>query len=487
MKDIYWRIVLFVCLFLSTNLSSQDYKGLRIGPFAGINGTFSNPAYARTSATSWDLNLISTGTDLSNNYFHFNNTSAIGLLNRRQDLINKIETGVDNADQIAETFNISYSDKNNTRAHFQSEVVGPSFILHLNKWSIGVYNKASILFHMNDFPNFNLSNGIADLGFNEEFDFPEGDFSILSLAEAGLSISRTIEAGNYSYLHIGSNLKLYRAYDLISASSEISSTASKLENAVHFDDAEFEAAYFSGLSIDTETNQTTYSPTQKGTGAGIDIGFIYEMKQSNFDNGGLKLGVSFHDLGFINFSDGYFHHFTIDDGIISNAEFLDESYTAELLKELDIADKNYIEVAQVKRIATPATVNFLVEYAYSSNLLFNVTVRENLPTGSPVEKASFLSASAQYNKKWLGVTVPLSLYNHEVLRLGTGVRLGPLTLGTDNIIPLLLPVNLRAINFYMGLSLNSSMFNFRKRDKGSYRKEKSKNGNTKNVKCYYFD
>ena len=128
----------------------------------------------------------------------------------------------------------------------------------------------------------------------------------------------------------------------------------------------------------------------------------------------------------------------------------------------------------------------MAEYVYDDRLLFNISIRENIPNISPLERSSYISATAQYNYKWWGLTVPLSVYNHSALRLGTALRLGPLTLGTDNLVPLILPTNLRAANFYFSLNINSSMLDFLC-GRSNRSKSKGKSPSIKNVKCYYFD
>ncbi len=463
----------------------QDFRGLKVGPYSGMNAQMTHPAYNRHNGLKWDINLIGAGIDISTNYGHFNNKSGIQFLRTLPEIIDAAES-IENTEDVASTLNLSYSSTNNTRAHLDVELNGPGFYINLPKYSIGLFSKISLLGHMNDLPNYDQSVEIGNIGYNQSFEFPRAEVAMMSLAQIGLSMSSTIDISSYSYLHYGANIKNYKSTDLIYARSNRQTEAVKSMDSLLLVNAEFEGAFFSNINYELETQESNYDPSINGNGWGMDIGVIYEKRQNSYDNKSLKLAVSISDIGYINYTDGFYHHFTLDNGFIVEQNITDESITDEINKLLDIEDKVYLDQSQEKSILAPATINLMAEYVYDNRLLFNISIRENIPNISPLERSSYISATAQYNYKWWGLTVPLSVYNHSALRLGTALRLGPLTLGTDNLVPLILPTNLRAANFYFSLNINSSLLDFLG-GRSNRSKSKSKSPSIKNVKCYYFD
>lgn len=487
----YFRLqVIVFSILIPLSVLSQDFRALRVGPNSGINAHAFNPSYHRTNDIKWDVNFIGAGIDISNNYFKWENTSAIRLFLNTNEIIDKIQSGIQSTDDIAPTFNIKYSNSKNTRAHIDLELVGPGFLLNFNKFSIGMFSKTSLLAHMNDFPNWKDSHTIADLGYDLEFGFPTADFSVLSLAELGLSFSTSIEMGDYSFLHLGVNLKNYHSTDIFYAQSLKPTIAIKKVDSLFYESGQFDAAFFTGFTYDEETKQASYSPERKGDGYGIDLGMTMELNENSYDEGSILIGASILDLGYIDYYNGFYHHITLDDGYILKRDFLDESITTELIKSLDIDDKFYVQFSPNKRVIAPATINLFGEYDFSENIVFNLSTRQNVPVISPIEKSSFINLTGQYNRRWFSYTLPLSLYNNESLKVGSAFRLGPLTLGTDNLFSLLLPIDISAANVFFNLNINSSMFpiwNRKKRGYKEYNQKKRGSRSNKKVKCYPFD
>ena len=54
-----------------------------------------------------------------------------------------------------------------------------------------------------------------------------------------------------------------------------------------------------------------------------------------------------------------------------------------------------------------------------------------------VKRPDVVALSGRYQTKWLEASLVASLYNYEDFRLGTALRLGYLTLGSDKLISLL--------------------------------------------------
>ena len=70
-----------------------------------------------------------------------------------------------------------------------------------------------------------------------------------------------------------------------------------------------------------------------------------------------------------------------------------------------------------------------------------------------VEREAMLSLTPRYETSFLGVAVPVTLYDYRYVTAGAYVRVGPLTLGTSDLISLLGIGKTRSIDFQVGLRL----------------------------------
>lgn len=477
-------IILFCSLF--TTLHSQQFSGLKVGSYSGIHSIHANPASIRTSNLKWDLSIAGAGLDVSNNLLEFPSTSFIAFYNNTTDQISQnFDEAIKDSDQIESLLGLRFLSNNNSRAHLDLEVFGPGFMIQTSKMSIGVYSKFRAFSHINDIPNFSQSNEISDLTSGDNFDFPESDLSYMDWIEIGLSLSTTLTLDDYSALHLGGNLKKLDAYNVFYSSSNQPTKAIKWQDSLYIENGNFEYALFTGLDFDETSEEYSYDHQKSGSGWAFDLGFIYEWKQSRYSNRNQKIGLSVADIGMINYTAfGHFQQINIDDGFILRSQFLDEHLITELQKELEIEDKELLTFSNQRRIKTPGILQVFYDTPLHNNWNLRISIKENIPAISPVERASVIMATGYYDHKWVGASFPVSLYNHQYLRVGTALRLGPLSFGTDNLIPIFLPTNLRAFNGYIALKLNSEMFSFLKRT-AYYKNPKSKQGSS-DVKCYEF-
>ncbi len=479
----------FLLLWSYVLCHGQDFRSLRFGEQSGIASQQFNPAYNANKKNAWDLNLFGLGLDISNNYFRFDKTSFLQFVNSRDEIIENIEMGIDDTDDIDSIFNIQYYNYKNTRAHIDAELAGPGILLNFKTFSIGVYSKLKIIAHMNDMPNWKDANVLADITYGIPYQFPTANFSMASWLEMGVNFSTSFETDEYSKIHLGVNLKNYKAYDLLYARSRDKTLSVKHVDSLYFEDARFDAAYFNGFDYDETSGSGSYTPSFHGNGYGLDLGFVYEFRNNYFEESDLSLGLSIIDLGFTNYYNGHYHHIDLNQGFIIKEKFLDEFFTTELTKDLDIDEKVYLERGVSKKIIMPMTINVFADYRLNQNILLNLAVRENIPGISPMQRSSFASFTGQYRTKWWSYTLPLSLYNHQFVHFGSAFKIGPLTIGSDNILPLFLPLDLKSANFYISMNINSAMFTWLEgfsRKKGSKKNRGKSLPSQRKVKCYEF-
>jgi len=477
-------LLILIVSFVIADAKAQQFSGLKVGDYIGLNSIDLNPALSRTSSLQWDLNIVGLGLDISNNLLEFPKTSFISFLSSRKSMIeNNFDEALEDSDHIESMLGLRFLNNENTRAHLELEVLGPGIMIQTEKISFSLFSKFRAFTHINDVPNFARSVYISDLNSGDSFELKESNLSYMDWREIGLSISTSFNIDDYSSIHMGSSVKKLDSYNVLYIKSNQANTATKFNDSIHFENANFENAFFSGLDYDEELQSYNYDNQKVGQGYAIDIGFIYQWKQSRYSDRNQKIGISFTDIGVINYQEnGLYQHITLIDGVIEKSKFLDENLITELQKELEIDDKNYISLSNKQSINTPGLMQVFMDTPLTKNWNLRVSIRENIPLFSPIERPSIIMATGYYDRKWIGASFPVSIHNHQYLRLGAALRLGPLSIGTDNLVPIFLPTSLRAFNGYFTLKLNSDMFSFLKRT-SYYKGPKSKQGSSK-VKCY---
>ncbi|MGL4596876.1 MAG: hypothetical protein ACRCYO_05075, partial [Bacteroidia bacterium] len=89
----------------------------------------------------------------------------------------------------------------------------------------------------------------------------------------------------------------------------------------------------------------------------------------------------------------------------------------------------------------PLALNVNYDYMIRNNIYVNATAFTALylrgTNGKKVHELTRLSITPRWETRWFGAWMPVSFSRLGNLTLGSGIRLGPLAIGTTNILPLL--------------------------------------------------
>ena len=95
--------------------------------------------------------------------------------------------------------------------------------------------------------------------------------------------------------------------------------------------------------------------------------------------------------------------------------------------------------------------------------------------GDAIERSDLIALTPRFETKWFEIGIPVSLYRWNDLNLGTYIRLGPLTVGTENLNSWVIPGKFEGSDIYLSLKINSAMF------------KKQSTANHKGMGCYSND
>lgn len=425
--------LLFIILFKFS--FSQSYIGHSIDNYSGIHGVMFNPANIVESPFKADINLVSASVFLGSDYV---NLSFSDIFDEGFDF-----------EEDAATFP---TDSNNFFTNV--EVMGPSFMFNLSpKSSIGIISRLRTYYQINNVNGELFENLINDFEDDQDFSF---DTSALSLnahawAEIGLSYGRILMAKQKHLLKAGATFKYLQG-----AGFALASTPG------------LQGQYTASTETITSTGSLNYGTSQDfeqddvefenlAGGFGLDLGLVYEYHPKR-DNDSIryfqdpykfKLAVSVTDVGSISYDDTEFTTYDLN-ATVSTQGFEDDLE--------DFLDNNYNSTTERKAtsIALPTALHLLVDYRFSKKFLVSAQANLALTTSGDQLASRIINTfviAPRLETKWFSLYAPVSLREYGDLAFGTGLRFGPLSIGSGSLISNLISDESQTTDVFVGLKI----------------------------------
>lgn len=449
-------IAFFVCSFSFSY--AQERLGLQIGNYSGINSLSLNPTGNLYNPLKWDFNLVAAGLFFDNNYGFIRNTSVLDLYRLRNDLTFELFDQVE-GNQPTGTYIIDFYDLNRIRyAWVNAFVRGPSFSFKLNEThSLGLFTGARVIAGTQDLPNNFSYHKYQSLPTQAPFQVHPATGALLSWLETGINyaIKLPSPSGDVGF---GINLKWLRAY----------------EGAFVHEREEFQVTKISGTSVTMRESRGFYAfttsnlkesgikPVRNGGGIGVDLGFV-KFIGTDEANYRLRIGASIIDLGFLTYNKNAQAHKIVVDSTVTLAsrdfsrfqgieEFPD---LVEFYSEQTMGDPKASYNADKFTVFLPAAFSLQADYALSDNFFINaVLVQRMRPAGESSERTNIFALTPRYETRWIEASIPVLLLNYDQIHLGAAVRLGFLTIGSDNVTSLFGKRSFSGSDFYVALKVN---------------------------------
>jgi hypothetical protein len=458
-------LALLVALCLSTQANAQFFIGMRATNYGGITNVNYNPAIAN-SPYIVDINLIGVAATVNNNYVgvhrkalthpsYFSNADFQSLyMHERVNGRNKSGyVGVQVQGPLSFMFSFGPKKKKNLNA------IGFSY--HAN----AVFNGDNIteVFARTAYHGLGQqANNITGYLGRELYN---GNLSLKAAIwnDYGITYSRVVYDKGNNLVKVGGTLKLLQpiagAYGYV---RDLSYQWTEYENLSIYN-TEAKYAYSEGLLSSESSNgqsaanylRSSMSGFKAGPPTvGLDLGAVYEWwpdkgKEAVMDchcqdfseksRYKFAAGFSMVDLGALRFKrDANSRDFyaDIENWNVGDAQFPDG------LQSLDDTIQSRFVVENSSKFFTmwlPTRFNVFVDYNIWKDFGVSATAMIS-PNMSPqrrmVHHVTTFAVTAKYDNKWLGVYVPLSVDVFGNASLGTTLRLGPLTIGTQDLLGL---------------------------------------------------
>jgi len=409
-------VCFIICLFCYSSSKSQNLLGYTSN-YAGVIGTYLNPSSISNSKLKLDVNIFTLGGHLQNNYY--------SIPRNTYNPINPFKNGFANFK--------AYKGKatNNTRnylytkeqMHFPSIMYSNgkrAFALHLN-WRF----EADVRNVPNDIVRC-LYEGMFDgraitQELNTDKHADKFHFALASWEELGGTYSHTIFNDHQQYLALGvtGNLLLGNAayyYNNKEMDYYFSNPSSISFNNVH---AAFGGVIPSGLV--------------NGVGLGADLGVTYCIRNTEYMsdiaeyfNYKYKFGAAILDLGGIRYGKGRTYSINSYEQTVNAT-----GNTVNGLNDIDGQIKGLI-VKNKLNFYLPTALSLQFEYNYNNQLFVSANYINNLHfTGCQVRRPTILAVTPRYEKRWFEVSMPLSLYDWRLPRMGFHMRIYNITFGVE--------------------------------------------------------
>lgn len=432
-------------LVLAVKANAQSYMGYIPDNYAGVQGVLFNPASIVDSRFKADINLFSTSSSLTNDFY-----------------------GLSLFDIASDSYDFEVDGKRtptqNNGAIVYSDILGPSFMFNIaSKHSVAIYTRARAVVNANAI-NGQLYEQFEDgLDDSSDFNIMVGDPNMVghSWGEVGASYAAVLWENDQHFLKGGVTVK----YLIGGVNSYM-----KGENVT----AEYDQTGDSSTSTLTTTGSLTigsspdfitgddeiqFNPDSNGYGG--DIGLIYEWRP-NFDNYDddskgfnkykLRLGVSVTDIGSIKYNNLREDIYNIDGSVTEDeiddmdefGDFLEDNYGAPIT--------NFVS----KKANLPTVLRLDADWNLYSKLYLNLSGNLSLVDKTDIGVTSSANTwilTPRYETKFITVSLPINYMEYSGVQVGTGLRMGPLFLGSSSLITNILSKESKAADVYLGLKI----------------------------------
>lgn len=469
--------ILFLLALLGTfQAKAQEQLGLRLENYAGINSIFLNPSGHTTTPFNWDVNLVEFNQFVENNYVYLLNSSVSSLI-RDADQIDDaiIASEIDPENPPGEdVLLIDFFDNSRKRfVNLTTSITGPSFYVSLNdQHTVGLFTRFRVMAGTRNLPNNFSYYTYEDIPLQEGFTVDKFQAAALSWSEIGVNYLNTREAGD-GVLGIGISAKYLQGYEgaFIQNTSDFELEKGR-DNLFTASPTTLKAGYTTTIP-DAEAAGVDYEPQRNGAGFGVDLGITYAYYE---DEGHYKwkAGASILDIGAIRFNQSARLHeistsdvATLDGDDYNQFQGVDELDEAiELASEQLLGDPFGSLQGEAFSMWLPTALSLQFDYGFNRMIYVNTTFVEDIPVSNArVRRGGLLAVTPRVEHRWFSASLPVSVYNYQDFRVGLAMRLGFITLGSDNLGSLVGQSDLTGTDFYFAVKINPFQLNKEKKNK----------------------
>jgi Family of unknown function (DUF5723) len=485
MSQLTKNFLLISFFFIYNNVFSQEQLGLRLGSYAGINGVLLNPTAGVNNPLGWDVNIVSFGTFVANDYIFIRDASVSSFFRNLKTLGPAPETQITVPSQPTHFFD--FFNRNHNKFFSSQLFVGlPSFQLNLeNGHSFGFFMGQRSALTTRQIPIIaDPYEQTSPLGFR--YEVPPMVVSGMAWGEIGFNYAHNMGSEADGGLSFGINAKILRANQGFFLQSLNGTAFTRITK----DSARLDALNVRGGF----TNNFIDNPlANNGFGFGFDIGAQFVVATGDMDYRPylFRLGASLMDVGLVLFTtNNEIHAVKLTEPV--KLDVKDYQNVNKRQPQFDILqqfnqsvfgkpDSSYI--GSNFGLGLPTALSLEGDVCFTENFFVNGLLIQRLQMSDfAVSKDNVFAVTPRFESRWLGASLPVSVLNYRQVRLGFAARLAFLTIGTDHLISFLGQKKLSGSDIYFALKMNAFSLGKLGKNVGFW----GSKGSRKKAKCYRF-
>jgi hypothetical protein len=480
-------ITLVLVLLLSAGLKGQEMLGVAFSIYSGISTAAINPALLTGTRVFMDVNIISGNVSVANDMIYFapeNNTIRKAF---------SPDTTLWRGGRFnwGRTFNY-YNSQQDKYAASNVKIIGPSMMLQAERHAFG-FTTAFRSFHSgNDIPYEMVVTMYESLGheefYNREFENGGYSFASMTWSEFGLTYAYDFYDLYSNRLTFGITAKALFGHE--GGYVDMKNARYIIPNGrdVNFLNVDIDVGFALPYSYANEFAYD-YAPLVKGYGAGVDIGFVFTKLKSTivyeredklcarpYNDFKYKIGFSLLDIGGIRFTkDTQLHEFN---NVSKNWDEFDTIRFFGIQRALHIYSEQFYGDPEASyagdqiRVGLPTTISLQFDYQIRYRVYLSALWMHPLQFDSQtLWRPAQLAFVPRYENRFLGISMPFSLFNYKDPRLGLAVRVYSITLGTDRLGSLFGVSNFNGMDFYFSFRFNIGKGSCSSQSKGACKTE----------------
>lgn len=451
---------------VSNIIFAQDPIIFSNDPYSGISAAPLSPTQPFLNPNGWDVHIFSENIFFQSDYIYISKTSLLGLTKGSIESAD-ISEGItgENSEKVSDYYN-----KDVTGYHLGSDFMGPSFSLNLNiferDFSVGLFSRLRTQSSITEVDNY-LKYTNQEIDEPYVYDLGPFETNFMNWAEIGLNLSTDISPNSEQQWIVGANLKYEMGLDafyvdnkehaVMRREDEPDPENEELERkSLYISNFDIDVAYATNYNFETDS----YDFGMPGKGFGIDFG-IAMVNLDRWNEGyDLKMSLNALDIGYVNFA-GNVHNFKgsnlkyTNNPVFDETEFESPEQYAQLISNEVYGNPNESRKSNAFTVGLPTSIHFNISKNIGGNQLLNFNLIQRAPIfENSLKRANVANVSYYKTKEWIGYGASISTYEYQNIQFGGFIRLGPLLIGSENILPIFFShKKLHALDFYIGLKL----------------------------------
>jgi hypothetical protein len=439
--------------------------GSAYGHFSGIYGVPSNPAMAAGTHYKWDVNVAGVSGFIGNTYARFPKSTIFHPPAALEDL------------ERGKHYTLDTLSKGKQMGWGNLDIMMPSVLFSIDErksiafvWRVrsnangGNINTDVANFFANGFPNVRYN--------NMRFDMELANTSFHLWNEYDLTYAQTIKDDGMHLLKGGVTLKILSGIAAGYAQVEDASFYMADTHDANITAGTLKMAYNEGINNWKKPNTSNYKPFGN-MGVGLDVGMVYEWREEmdglqGYDNNDwnpeaddykMRLGVSVTDIGGISYK-----KVPGNTDLDLRAQNVDP--TQLRMRRGEGWQAYYRRIQQYFtpvasedkfRMNLPTALNINFDYNFNGRFFLNGNGVFSLNAGrydaSKTYQVSHFQLTPRYDARQFGVYLPISVNGYSQLDMGTGIRIGPLTIGSNTLISNLFQKDKKRMDGFVALRI----------------------------------